>query len=113
MTDKKEKVFADGFIAKRNDTAPEYVIVNLSVKVGEAMDFLNRNQSNGWVNLQVKRSQGGKYYVELDTWKPTQGDHAKEGMAQARAAAAPTPQGGMADFEDEIPFGPYEKGQFA
>lgn len=66
MTEQKEKVFASGFIAKRNDAAPEYVLVNLSVKVSEAMEFLNRNQSNGWVNLQVKRSQGGKLYVELD-----------------------------------------------
>lgn len=104
MSDKKDKVFADGFIAKRNDQAPEYVLVNLSVKVSEAMEFLNRNQSNGWVNLQVKRSQGGKLYVELDTWKPTQGDHAKQGMAQARAAAAPQPQQ-YDEFEDkDLPF---------
>lgn len=100
MTD---KIFADGFIAKRNDQAPEYVLVNLSVKVSEAMDFLNRNQSNGWVNLQVKRSQGGKLYVELDTWKPTQGDHAKHGMAQAKAAAAPQQQADSFD-DDSIPF---------
>lgn len=103
MTEQKEKVFASGFIAKRNDAAPEYVLVNLSVKVSEEMEFLNRNQSNGWVNLQVKRSQGGKLYVELDTWKPTQGDHAKEGMAQARAAAAPTPQPD-AFADDDMPF---------
>lgn len=106
MSEQKEKVFADGFIAKRNEQAPEYVIVNLSVKVSEAMEFLNRNQSNGWCNMQVKRSQGGKLYVELDTWKPTQGDHAKEGMAQAKAAAAPTHKPQITDDweSDPIPF---------
>lgn len=100
MTD---KIFADGFIAKRNDNAPEYVLVGLSVKVSEAMEFLNRNQSNGWVNLQVKQAKSGKLYVELDTWRPTQGDHAKQGMADARKAAEPSPR--QDSFEnDPIPF---------
>jgi hypothetical protein len=66
----EEKVFADGFIFKRQENAPEFVVGSMSIKVDEAMAFLAQNESNGWVNLNVKKSKGGKYYMELDTWKP-------------------------------------------
>ena len=65
-----EKVFADGFIFKRKENAPEFVVGSMSIKVDEAMAFLAQNETKGWVNLDVKLSKGGKYYVELDTWKP-------------------------------------------
>jgi hypothetical protein len=65
-----EKVFADGFIFKRSENAPDFVVGNVSVKVDDAIAFLKEHQSKGWVNLSVKQSQGGKYYTELDTWKP-------------------------------------------
>ena len=66
----KQKVFADGFIFKRNEKAPDFVIGNISIKVDEAISFLKKNEKNGWINLQVKNSQGGKYYMELDTFEP-------------------------------------------
>ena len=65
-----EKVFADGFIFKRKENAPEFVVGSMSIKVDEAMAFLAQNETKGWVNLDVKLSKGGKYYMELDTWKP-------------------------------------------
>lgn len=64
------KVFADGFIFKRNETAPEFVIGGISVKVDEATKFLASNAKNGWVNLDVKQSKAGKYYMELNTFEP-------------------------------------------
>ena len=68
--EKTEKVLADGFIFKRNEKAPEFVVGSMSIKVDEAMAFLAQNESKGWVNLNVKKSKGGKFYMELDTWKP-------------------------------------------
>jgi len=65
-----EKIFADGFLFKRNEKAPDFVVGSISVKVEEATAFLKRHAKNGWVNLQVKNSQGGKYYIELDTFEP-------------------------------------------
>jgi len=65
-----EKIFADGFVFKRNEKAPDFVVGNISVKVEEAVAFLKQHTKNGWVNLQVKNSQGGKYYIELDTFEP-------------------------------------------
>ena len=95
-----KKTFVDGLIVKRHDNAPEWVLCNLSVKVSKIVPFLQQHESNGWVNIQCKVGKSGKHYAELDTWRPTQGDSAKAGMAQAKAAAAPE---GFADLED-IPF---------
>tara|TARA_R110002167_G_scaffold328485_1_gene534786 strand:- start:27 stop:392 length:366 start_codon:yes stop_codon:yes gene_type:complete len=72
----KDKVFADGFLFKRRENAPDFVIGNISVKVEEAVLFLKTHQKNGWVNLNVLTSQAGKPYVELDTFVPKKQDDA-------------------------------------
>jgi hypothetical protein len=92
-----QKTFANGLICKRRDNAPEFVVANLSVKVDEFVAFLQEHQDKGWVNIDMCVSRGGKMYASLDTWKPTQGAAAEQGMAQAKAAAAPVP-------DDDIPF---------
>lgn len=92
-----QKVFADGFIFKRNDAAPQFVIGNISVKVDEAVSFLTANQKNGWVNLGIKQSQGGKYYIELDTFEP------KKVEASAPAQQA-TPAPMQEDHQSGLPF---------
>jgi hypothetical protein len=75
----KEKIFADGFIFKRRENAPEFVIGNISVKVEEAVEFLNKHIKNGWVNLNILNSQSGKPYIELDTFVPKkQDDYSRE-----------------------------------
>jgi hypothetical protein len=66
----QERTFADGFIIKRRDNAPEFVIANISVKVDEAITFLKNNQKNGWVNLNAKKARSGNMYLELDTFEP-------------------------------------------
>jgi len=66
-----ETIFADGFIFKRKENAPDFVVGSQSIKVEEAIAFLQANQKNGWVNLDIKQSKGGKYYCQLDTWQPT------------------------------------------
>lgn len=70
MTEQKEKVFADGLISKRNETAPDFVVVNQSYKVEDFVKFLNANSKNGWVNTQTKIAKSGKMYTELDTFEP-------------------------------------------
>ena len=44
MTEQKEKVFADGLISKRKETAPDFVVVNQSYKVEDFVKFLNATQ---------------------------------------------------------------------
>jgi len=88
----QDKIFADGFVFKRREGAPDFVIGRQSIKVDEAIAFLKANVKNGWVNLDIKQSKGGSYYCELDTWeaKP-QGNVQKE-------IAMPLPQDEGADL---------------
>ena len=94
MSNSTDKVFAQGLIAKRRETAPEFVTCSLSVKVDEFKEFLDTHADKGWVNLNVKKSQGGKYYAELDTWKPN---------AQA-SQDAPQASPAQAEPEGDLPF---------
>jgi len=66
----QDKIFADGFIFKRRENAPDFVIGNISVKVEDAISFLTANQKNGWVNLNVLTAKSGNPYIELDTFVP-------------------------------------------
>ena len=74
-----EKVFVEGFIFKRKDEAPDFVIGNISIKKDELIAFMEEHASeDGWVNISVKKSKGGKIYSELDTWKPTKKKEVEE-----------------------------------
>jgi hypothetical protein len=75
-----ETIFADGFIFKRKENAPDFVVGSQSIKVEEAIAFLQANQKNGWVNLDIKQSKGGKYYCQLDTWQPKPKSEKKDVM---------------------------------
>lgn len=107
-----EKVFVNGMIVKRRDNAPDFVVCNLSLKGAELVEFMRQHQKDGWVNIDIKRSKGGKLYAELDTWEPTQGQHGTQGMAQAKAAAGRETNyqdngvpANYSDFEDsDLPF---------
>jgi len=67
----KNKIFAEGIIFKKPDEkTPNFVKGKISIKVAEFIAFLEKNKSGEWVNLNVKESKGGKWYLELDTWKP-------------------------------------------
>ena len=68
--EKKEKVFAKGFVFKKRENAPDFVVGSVSIKADEAIQFIADNQKNGWVNLNIAMGQSGKYYIELDTWQP-------------------------------------------
>ena len=73
-----DKVFAKGFSFKRNDNAPDFVVGKLSLKADEAIQFIKENEFKGWVNLDVKKSKDGKYYIELDTFN--QKNKVEEGL---------------------------------
>ncbi len=91
-----EKIFAEGIIFKRNDNAPDFVIGGMSIKVSEFVPFLQANAKNDWTNLQVKKSQNGKMYVELDTFEP-------KPQGGSQPASQPAPAQAPAQQED-LPF---------
>ena len=67
--------FAKGiFFKSPADNAPDFVIGRLSIKTEEFFNYVNSLETDGWVNLDIKRGKSGKPYLELNTWKPTKGD---------------------------------------
>jgi hypothetical protein len=95
--DNQERIFADGFIIKRRENAPEWVIGNLSIKVDEAIAFLKNNEKKGWVNLNIKKGRSGNPYIELDTFE------AKPKGEEKAAKAAPPPQA-EPEEDGDLPF---------
>src|SRR5690348_11929338 len=67
-----EKIFATGIYASApHENAPEFVKAKISIKVAEAIAFLQENEKqSGYVDLDIKESKGGKWYVELNEYVP-------------------------------------------
>jgi hypothetical protein len=106
MAQDQEKIFADGFIFKRNPKAPTFVIGRVSMKVEEAINFLKTHEKNGWVNVDIKEARSGNHYIELDTFVANN-DSAVD-KYEAKSATPPPPAAAempQADEEaDDLPF---------
>lgn len=87
----QEKVFAEGFSFKRRESAPDFVVGNISVKVDDATNFLKKHVKAGWVNLNVLTAKSGKMYIELDQWEPN-------GETQTKKQVNPVAQ------DNDLPF---------
>lgn len=66
--------YADGlFYNEPRQGAPEFILGSISISKARFLTWLD-NQSEdekGYVKLDIKRSQKGTSYFELNTWKPT------------------------------------------
>lgn len=68
-----DKIYADGLRVGRREGAPEFKICELGVNVASFTAFLKQHEKqSGWVNIDILKSKGGKYYAELDMWEPKQ-----------------------------------------
>lgn len=92
-----DKTFIDGLIFKApRATAPSFVKGSLSVKVEAFAAFAAQHQKDGWLNIDLKESKGGKYYAELNTWEKGKKDNGGADAGQDSSEADP----GV----DDIPF---------
>ena len=83
MPENKEKIFADGIYFEKREGAPSFVIGSLSMKVAEVVPFLQMHEKkSGYVNVDIKQSQGGKYYCELNVWQPKPVNEVEENQAK-------------------------------
>lgn len=74
MSNQQETVFADGLMfSLPRQGAPDFVKGRLGFKVEDFIKFLQANvKPDGFVNVNLKVSKGGKAYAVLDTWVPNQ-----------------------------------------
>ena len=80
--------FVDRMIIKEpRQGAPDFVKGSISIKRADLGNWL-RGKDDEWINLDIKVGKSGKWYVQVNNWKPD----ASQG--------AP-----VADFKDDsIPF---------
>ncbi len=95
----EEKIFADGFIFKRNEKAPDFVVGNISIKVDDAIAFMRKHEKAGWVNLSTKQARSGNYYMELDTFV-AKNDSAVDKYDNKKASAP----NNVEDDSEDLPF---------
>jgi hypothetical protein len=95
-----EVEFVNGLIAKApHERAPAYVKAKLSIKREELIEWLESREDE-WINADIKVSQGGKWYVAVDSWRPEQRGSGRS----ERQAPAQRSSGGASDPTDDIPF---------
>lgn len=92
-----EKEFVDGLLVKPPVSgAPDFVKCAISIKRKDLGNWL-RGKEEDWINIDVKVSKKGKWYAEVNNWKPK----AKEDAPQQAASQTPPPQ---EILDDDIPF---------
>jgi len=66
-----ENKFISGAFVSRKDTAPEFVITDISFNE-KFIEYYNEHKNEkGYLNTQLKRSGStGKLYLDLNDWKP-------------------------------------------
>lgn len=79
-----EKIFADGLNIKSKET--QYgEIIKLGVNYEKFTEFLAKYvNERGYVNIDIKKGQSGKYYSELNTYKsnPSSGQEDDEPVVE-------------------------------
>jgi|DEB0MinimDraft_12_1074336.scaffolds.fasta_scaffold00480_18 LEA14-like dessication related protein len=67
----EEKDFAKGLFVKESNV--DFVKFKISIKKDEFTQWYKeklQNKDEDWINLDVKESKEGKWYTEVNTWKP-------------------------------------------
>jgi hypothetical protein len=71
--EKKETIYANGFVGKKNEKDPEFVVARLYITKDDAIAFINKHaNAEGWLSLEIKNSKTpGKLNVTLNTYQAT------------------------------------------
>lgn len=101
---KEEIEFVDGLLVKApHPKAPDYVKASISIKVEDLGKWLRAKyksslENEGWINIDVKESKGGKWYAAVSNFKPKKQED-KKASGGSR----------FDDMKDDIPFAPISK----
>lgn len=96
-----ELKFIDGLLAKEpHPKAPDYVKCKISIQRAKLIAWLQA-ESDEWINANVQVSRGGKWYVAVDDWKPSQERAPSAPSAPHARTPAPAAEGFL---DEEIPF---------
>jgi hypothetical protein len=102
---KEEIEFVDGlFVKAPHENAPDFVKAQISIKVEDLGKWLRSKYkeslaNEGWINLDVKESKGGKWYAAVSNYKPKE-----KAQEPERRPATNKTGNAVGDMDDDIPF---------
>ena len=77
--------FVDGMIAKKpHERAPEFIKATLAIRVEELIAWLQAQEHNGWLAVDIKESKNGKWYAQLNEFKPLGMTEKPEGLRDVK-----------------------------
>ena len=90
-----DKEFADGLnVEPPREGAPDFVKGRISIKRKNFGNWL-RGKDEEWINLDIKVGKSGKWYAEVNNWKPKK---SQDSPQQTTTSSVTN------DFNDDIPF---------
>ncbi|BAQ89538.1 hypothetical protein [uncultured Mediterranean phage uvMED] len=75
----EDKKFAEGLYVK--ESTVDFVKFKLSINKDQFTQWYKKkleDKDDDWINLDIKVSKDGKWYVEENTWKPKKEEEQKE-----------------------------------
>jgi len=92
-----EKIFIGKVTAKMiTGNSEPWEKITIALGPQDIEKIAQHKNEKGWINLLFKKGQSGNYYMEVDTWKPTnQGNAAPASNTGYSVPPAP---------EDDLPF---------
>ena len=94
-----DKEFADGLnVEPPREGAPDFVKGRISIKRKNLGNWL-RGKDEEWINLDIKVGKSGKWYAEVNNWKPKKNQPTQDsnlGMSHRDQSSN--------DFDDDITF---------
>jgi hypothetical protein len=67
----EDKKFIDGFFVK--EPTRDFIKCSISIKKADFADWFRKElktSDDDWINIDVKEGKSGKWYAEVNTWKP-------------------------------------------
>lgn len=67
-----EKIFANGiYLTPKSEQTPEFILAKFAIETDKFIPFLKEHKNDkGYVYIDLCKSQGGKKYFQLNTFKP-------------------------------------------
>lgn len=65
-----EKTYLKGLFAnKPHPNSPDFIKAKITIKREDLLEEL-KTQTGEWIKIDIKEGRDGKYYTQIDTWKP-------------------------------------------
>ena len=80
----------------------QFIFFKVSIRKKELIEYLeSQNNDDDWLNVDIKRSKGGKFYGEVNTFKPNRDEYNQDGKYQQRTGETHQVSQHLRDWQEE------------